>query len=324
EADLVFSEYVDRGDDLYYDKGPKEEVDDSLGRRRFKEWVIPNKDDVYVIGDADLREDAVEPEIVEDETAPMFLISSKSEETLVQKYGRQTLLAFVFSIVFGAGAPGIFVLTGGVTAPFGVHYGVWMAGIALLILVLIGLAYVRTIYNGLVDLRNREDRAWAMLDVEFQRRADLIPNLAAVVQSVAAHEKEIQEEVAEAVPSESLGESASDADPKQAEKALQKQSGALTRVVGLAEDYPEIKSDEHFQELMDALTHCEDRIELAKRFYNNSVERLNNRVDTVPDTYVAPLAGAETEDYLSLEDFEKTSVDVDRGTGDAQENPAVR
>lgn len=312
EGDLAFSKSVRRSDPLYYDKGPERSVSDSTGRRRFKEWVIRNEEDVYVMGDARLREDAVEPEIAEDETAPMFLISSKSEDALIQKYGRQGVFMYALSIVFGAGAPAIFFMAAEVTTPMGVHFGVWSAGAALGILILIALSYVRTIYNGLVDLRNREDRAWAMLDVEFQRRADLIPNLAAVVQTVAAHEKQIQKQVAEATPSESLGETASEADPEQAEAALQKQSGALARVVGVAEDYPEIASDEHFQELMDALTHCEDRIALAKQFYNNSVECLNDRVDTIPDKYVAPLAGAETEDYLSLEDFEKTSVDVGR------------
>ncbi|MCU1430550.1 MAG: LemA protein, partial [Actinomycetia bacterium] len=137
--------------------------------------------------------------------------------------------------------------------------------IIVAVVVLIVLIFVVQ-YNGLVRLRNRIDNAWSQIDVQLQRRHDLVPNLVETVKGYAAHEKDTFERVVQA---RNQAVSAQGAEAQaQAENVL---TGALRQLFAVAEAYPDLKANQNFLELQEQLTSTEDRVAYARQFYNDSV-----------------------------------------------------
>ncbi len=309
-GDTVISKTCRRTDPMYYGKGPRRRIRNSTGRRRFSESIIPVNEDTYVMGTARIREDIVEPEIADDEFGELFLISSKSEEQLVSKFTWAARGSYTGAIISAALAPTLFTMEAQEIG-FGEALGasvIPMVLVAMVVAFFIFALYLKTVFNGLVDVRNRVDRAWSMLEVEYKRRHDLIPNLVEMVKGFADHEKETLEAVTEARGAAQVG---SNHNAGQASAGLNQQSSALGTIFAVVEDYPDIKADESFRKLMEELTRTEDKISLARTFYNDSVERANNRIQTFPDMLLAPLAGAKEEQSLMIEEFEKKPIKVD-------------
>lgn len=171
-----------------------------------------------------------------------------------------------------------------------VDLAVWVALGLLCVLFLWGIST----YNKLIRLRNRVDAVWADIDVQLQKRHDLIPNLVEVVQAYATHERGTLDEVAAA--RSSVAAAQSQAERTTAENAL---SGALVRLFATAEDYPELEAEERFRDLHDDLRRVEDVIAMSRQAYNLAVLAYTNTIQTVPTNLVAWLGSFEPREFLS-------------------------
>ena len=179
--------------------------------------------------------------------------------------------------------------------------------IAVLLLVLF---WGISVYNGLVSLRNRFKNAFAQIDVQLQRRYDLIPNLVETAKGFLAHEKETLQAVTEARNiAQSAAKTASD-DPANA-AAISKLSraegalgSALSRLMMVCESYPDLKSDRHMAQLMEELSSTENKISFARQAYNDSVTAYNNGREMFPASVIANVCGFLPAELLRLENEE--------------------
>ena len=171
---------------------------------------------------------------------------------------------------------------------------VWVILIA--VLVLLGLILV-WLYNKLVRLRNRAENAWAQVDVQLRRRADLIPNLVETVKGYAAHEKTTFEEVTKA---RTAAQQATGVEEQaQAENML---TQAIGRLFAVAEAYPELRATENFQQLQAQLAETEQKIAIARQVYNDAVLTYDNALETVPTNIVAGVFNFEPREYFEVEE----------------------
>src|SRR5437588_3573848 len=173
------------------------------------------------------------------------------------------------------------------------------------LIVLVGLYFIVG-YNGLVRLRNRIQGAWAQIDVQLRRRYDLIPNLVETVKGYAAHEKSTFEAVTEARANAINAQGP--AQQAQAENAI---TGALKSLFAVAEAYPELKANQNFLALQEELTGTEGRIAYARQFYNDSVQRMNTRIESVPTNVLANMFGFKHREYFEADDTSRGPVKVE-------------
>ena len=178
----------------------------------------------------------------------------------------------------------------------------------LLILVLV-VAFVIvagiTMYNNFVRMRVRTEEAWADIDVQLKRRYDLIPNLVETVKGYASHERETLEAVIEArSQATAMNVDIGTATPEQiqamagAEAGL---SGALGKLLAVAEQYPDLKANENFAKLQDELVDTENKIQAARRFFNGTVKDLNTAVQQFPSSIIANMFGFGSKEFFELE-----------------------
>jgi len=149
-------------------------------------------------------------------------------------------------------------------------------------------------YNRLVRLRNEADTGWANIDVQLQRRTDLIPNLVEAVRGYAAHERAVFEEVTKA---RAALEHAST--PGAAGDANDVLTAALGRLFAVAEAYPELQASQNFLRLQEDLTDTEDKISAARRYYNSTVMHFNTAIQSVPWVLVAKPLGFRAKEFFS-------------------------
>ena len=163
-----------------------------------------------------------------------------------------------------------------------------MTFFVLAIVVLLLVVFGVVLYNRLIRLRNKVEEAWAQIDVQLQRRHDLIPNLVNTVKGYAAHEKSTLEDVtaARAAAVSAQGPAAAGT----SEVAL---TAALGRLFALAENYPDLKADQNFRQLQEELSDTEDKVAFARQYYNDNVREWNTRIASVPDYLVAALMRAQ-------------------------------
>jgi LemA protein len=167
---------------------------------------------------------------------------------------------------------------------------IWiLIGVAAVLLVLAAVGY-----NRLVRLRNEASTGWANIDVQLQRRGDLIPNLVEAVRGYAAHERGVFEEVAKA---RSALQQAST--PGAAGDANDVLTAALGRLFAVAEAYPELKASENFLRLQEDLTDTEDKISAARRYYNSTVMHFNTAIQSIPWVLVAKPLGFRDKEFFS-------------------------
>lgn len=156
--------------------------------------------------------------------------------------------------------------------------------IAVILVVLIIL--VISLYNNLVKLRNMVDNAWAQIDVQLQRRLDLVPNLVETVKGYASHESKTLESVIEA---RSAVVSAKTPEDKMAADNML--TGTLKSLFAVAEAYPDLKANVNFQQLQSELTNTEDKISYMRQSYNDTVMKFNTAIQTFPAVLIAGMLG---------------------------------
>ena len=174
----------------------------------------------------------------------------------------------------------------------------------IVVVVLILLAAV-LFYNNLVRNRNLVSEAWAGIDVQLQKRSELVPNLVQTVKAYAAHESTVLEDVTRLRGSQ---ETAVDTRAKQ-ETAL---SRSLGRLFALAEDYPDLKASEGFQQLHSSLVDIEEHLQYARRYYNGAVRDNNNAVERFPSNIIAGLFKFRLAEFFEIElASQRTAPDID-------------
>jgi len=165
------------------------------------------------------------------------------------------------------------------------------------------------IYNSLVKLRQMTENGWSDIDVQLKRRADLIPQIVRAVSAYASHEKNLFSEIVEK-RNAALSAGDNEKDRARAETAL---SQPVSRLLALAEDYPDLKANENFLDLQNELSETENKIEMSRRFYNGAVRELNTKVQSIPSNIVAGLFSFKTRDYfeIAMSDAMKPILDFD-------------
>ena len=177
--------------------------------------------------------------------------------------------------------------------------------IAWVVLVLVILSGVGS-YNNLVSLNEKVDSNWSQVENQLQRRADLIPNLVSTVKGFAAQEKNILNNIADS-RSRLIGAQGA------AEKAAANDqlNSALSRLLVVVENYPNLKSDANFRQLMDELAGSENRLAVARTDYNDSVQVFNARIKTFPNVIWAGMLGFETREYFKAAESANQVPNVD-------------
>ena len=176
-----------------------------------------------------------------------------------------------------------------------------IAIIIIVAIVVIAILIFVVQYNGLVRLRNRIDNAWSQIDVQLQRRHDLIPNLVETVKGYAAHERETLEKVVQARNQAVAAQGP--AAQGQAENVL---TGALRQLFAVAEAYPDLKANQNFLNLQEELTSSEDRVAYARQFYNDTVLKYNNKIQTIPSNVIAGMFSFQEREYFEGEEESRT------------------
>ncbi len=175
-----------------------------------------------------------------------------------------------------------------------------MEPVVIWIVVAIVLVVVAVIvsYNRFHQQRNVIQESWRQIDVELRRRYDLIPNLVETATAYAVHERQVLEAVTQA-RAQAAAPSASIAAQAQDENVL---TGALRQLFAVAENYPQLKADQHFLAVQMQLGETEDRIAAGRRFYNSNVRAYNTRIDQFPSSVIASYGKFEKAEYFELLD----------------------
>ena len=178
--------------------------------------------------------------------------------------------------------------------------------IILAIVVVIAIALI-AIYNKLVTLRQRVQNAWSQIDVQLQRRFDLIPNLVETVKGYMTHEQETLTKVTD------LRSSWADAKTVEQKAELEGQlTETLKTIMAVAENYPNLKADQSFNNLQAELSDTENKISYSRQFYNDTVTMYNTKLETFPSNLVAGMFGFKASTLFNVDNDEaKKAVKVE-------------
>jgi len=292
----LFGETASRDDGLYYRKGPPEAVPDSDHVRRFRESGIPLHADLFVVGRARERADVVAPEIAGDRDAPLFLISCRTEERVLGGYALGSWATWGLGLAAAIGL-------GAVLEPDLSPDANWLPPAlgAAVFLALWGAAWVWMVYNSLVSLRERVRQSWSLIEVELKRRHDLIPSLVRVLDGLRGHEQALQTALAR------LRAQGAATPPGVTGPDFQGLAASLRAV---AESYPTLKTQPEFSRLQAELVTTEQRVALARTYYNDTATHFATRLEQVPDRWVARLGRMRPAALLAASDFERAEVRV--------------
>lgn len=172
-------------------------------------------------------------------------------------------------------------------------------------IVVVAVLYAIMVYNGLVSLRQRVNQAFADIDVQLKQRHDLIPNLVETVKGYAAHERGTLDAVVQA-RNAALGAHG----PAQQAAAEQALSGALGRLIALAEAYPDLKANTNFQQLQVDLSDIENKLAAARRFFNNAVSEYNAAIQAFPAVLFAASFGFTQREFFDVGETARQQLDV--------------
>ncbi len=183
-----------------------------------------------------------------------------------------------------------------------------ITGIIIAAVVVILLFIFIGIYNGLVGLRNQVKNAWAQIDVQLKRRYDLIPNLVETVKGYMQHERQTLESVTNA---RNLAQSLSSAGVADRAKAEGELSGALSRLLAVVENYPDLKANQNFMALQEELTSTENKISFSRQYYNDEVLKYNNKTQMFPSNVIAGMTGFKAGEFFEVKnEVEREAVKV--------------
>ncbi|MDA9241537.1 LemA family protein [bacterium] len=187
-----------------------------------------------------------------------------------------------------------------------------IALIVILVIVALLIAFVVSAYNKLVKLRERAVNAFAQIDVQLERRHDLIPNLVETVKGYMGHERETLEAVIAARASATQARIEVNGDPQNMEAMAKMASsegalgGALGRLLAVAEAYPDLKANQNMAQLTEELTTTENKIAFARQNYNDQVNNYQTYKQTFPPVVIANSFNFKDNAYLDLGDDEKS------------------
>jgi LemA protein len=175
-------------------------------------------------------------------------------------------------------------------------------GIVLVVVAVLGILAIGAVasYNNLVSMNENVDGKWSQIENQLQRRADLIPNLVNTVKGYAAHEQQAIQAVADARAK--LGGARGPADKAEANGEL---NTALSRLLVIAENYPNLKADQNFRALMDELAGTENRLAVARKDYNESVQVYNTTIRSLPASLFAASFGFGSKEYFKADEGAK-------------------
>ena len=176
-------------------------------------------------------------------------------------------------------------------------------------IVVVAIIYVISVYNNLKTIENRVENAWSQIDVQLQRRFDLIPNFVETVKGYMNHEAETFEKIASLRTSWANTQSVS-------EKAnIDNQlSGALKTIMAVSENYPELKANQNFSDLSEELRNTENKISFSRQFYNDTVTKFNTKLELFPSNVIAGMFGFKQKDLFTAESDEaRKNVKIDFG-----------
>jgi len=287
EVEETLSRHCSGSDPMYYGKGPERAISNSTHQRHFVEHALRPGDATYILGPARLREDAAAPVLEHDEDERYFFITTKSEQQVTQ--GRGILATFLLSLAFIAAIAVPLLLYGSEEGlrpmeTVSRHPSSLILATAVFGTVWAGL-YTLLLYNGLIRVRNRMERALSLIDIQLKRRHDLIPRLVECVQGASQHERQVQEAITEARNQFANWQG----EQQDRATSLTQDQPVLNRLIAVHEAYPELRTDTNYREFFDELTDTENRIALARTYYNDSLLALKNRLTTFPDLIIARL-----------------------------------
>lgn len=176
--------------------------------------------------------------------------------------------------------------------------------ILLVVAVVIGI-FLIVIYNRLVALRQKRMNAFSDVDVQLKQRYDLIPNLVETVKAYAKHEDKVFMQVTEARASAMKSRDAGIEGRAAAESVL---GTAMMQLMAVAENYPDLKANENFQQLQAELSDLENKIAAARRFFNNATSELNTAIQQFPAVLIAGSFGFKSETFFELPEAEAEAV----------------
>jgi hypothetical protein len=258
----IFSKTCTPLEDLYFQKGPAATIAHSTHRRRFLEHAILHRSPVFVIGQAQERQDAVAAEIAASTDASMFVISVHGQEGVQNSlgwgilgwYAGGNLLAYAFQKILPGIAP---------ESSWAVHL------ISPLLFTLLWCtAWTVTAYNSIAGLRRRVEQAASNIEVMLKRRNDLLPSLIETIKAAASHEATLQNNLA------------------LLRAATENQHQTTTAVHSIAEAYASLCTDDSFLRLQTELSATETRIALARSYYAEIASFFNARTEVIPDRWL--------------------------------------
>jgi LemA protein len=177
--------------------------------------------------------------------------------------------------------------------------------IVVIVVVVVLLLFLALAFNHLVRLRNETQAGWSNIDVQLKRRNDLIPNLVEAVKGYASHERGLFDEITQARAAVQGG-----GGPAQTAAASDQLTGAMGRLFAVAENYPQLRATENFQELQSELTDTEDKIAAARRYYNSVVQTYNSAIQSFPALLYAGMLGFRAREFFAAQDSERAVPQV--------------
>ncbi|CEG26981.1 LemA family protein [Bacillus sp. B-jedd] len=182
------------------------------------------------------------------------------------------------------------------------------AGLIIIAIIVVLAIMLGSSYNGFVTAEENVDQSYAQIENQLQRRLDLIPNLVNTVKGYAAHEKETITAISDA-----RARLAGAKSPQEEATANADLSNALSRLLVVVENYPNLKADAQFRQLMDELAGTENRIAVARKDYNDEVAVYNKKVKRFPGALVAAVTGFDKKEYFKADPRSQEAPNVDFG-----------
>jgi len=180
---------------------------------------------------------------------------------------------------------------------------IWIIGAIILLLIV----FIISVYNSLVKARQKVENSWSQIDVQLQRRFDLIPNLVDTVKGYMKHEEEILTKVTD------LRSSWANTDNINKKAEIDNElSSTLKTIMALSENYPDLKANQNFSELQQELQNTENKISFSRQFYNDSVTMFNTKLEMFPSNIIASMFGFKTAELFKVENEEnRKNVKID-------------